>query len=518
MGSMDLKESVFVDVDPDSNYKIFVTNRVRKILDLHSWDRLRLALQELRRRHLLRQGVYLRLRNILPVPILVLFWLTPIQSTQPHGLHTLLKSSLSFDHISLVVIVTVVWNTCLLFKPHKRRSTRRDVQLELRLLICSSFACGLLIFIVGAVSSNWQQAARIGLSVTTEFLAGSLLLLLGAFFVSAQLLSYPSRSRRALIIGSGPRASFMRSIIRSGHSHFEVIGCMDDEYIGADREKDNYLGPLDGLPDLLRSEPVELVLIGLPVKSRYEDIQNVIAVCESVGVESHYMSDIFATTRASHQSSAFPSHFAVLGDPPNDLRHWIKRGMDLFIAGLMCLLLSPVMLTIAIAMKLTNPGPIFFVQRRYGLHRHQFPMYKFRTMVVDAEQQQAALEGANEAQGPVFKMKADPRVTKIGAFLRRTSLDELPQLFNVLRGEMSLVGPRPLPLRDVSRFEKPWLLRRFSVRPGLTCLWQVRGRSNTTFDEWIKLDLAYIDTWSLGLDLVILIQTIPAVLKGSGAM
>jgi lipopolysaccharide/colanic/teichoic acid biosynthesis glycosyltransferase len=144
-------------------------------------------------------------------------------------------------------------------------------------------------------------------------------------------------------------------------------------------------------------------------------------------------------------------------------------------------------------------------------------MLKFRTMVVNAERYQAELEVANEAAGPVFKLKADPRVTKIGAILRRTSLDELPQLINVLRGEMSLVGPRPLPLRDVSRFDEPWLLRRFSVMPGLTCLWQVGGRSNTEFDEWIKLDLQYIDEWSLALDFRILVKTIPAVLRGSGA-
>jgi lipopolysaccharide/colanic/teichoic acid biosynthesis glycosyltransferase len=145
-------------------------------------------------------------------------------------------------------------------------------------------------------------------------------------------------------------------------------------------------------------------------------------------------------------------------------------------------------------------------------------MFKFRSMVADAERRQASLEGQNEAQGPVFKLRSDPRVTPVGRFLRRTSIDELPQLFNVLRGEMSLVGPRPLPIRDVSRFEKFWLLRRFSVRPGLTCLWQISGRSNTGFDSWVKQDLTYIDEWSLTLDFNILIRTVPAVLRGSGAV
>jgi lipopolysaccharide/colanic/teichoic acid biosynthesis glycosyltransferase len=144
-------------------------------------------------------------------------------------------------------------------------------------------------------------------------------------------------------------------------------------------------------------------------------------------------------------------------------------------------------------------------------------MYKFRTMVTDAEQLQASLEEMNELDGPVFKIARDPRVTPFGAFLRKSSLDELPQLWNVVRGDMSIVGPRPLPIRDVSRFEDPRLMRRFSVPPGLTGLWQVSGRSNVGFNEWVRYDLEYIDTWSLGLDFSILARTVPAVLRGLGA-
>ena len=160
---------------------------------------------------------------------------------------------------------------------------------------------------------------------------------------------------------------------------------------------------------------------------------------------------------------------------------------------------------------------MFFSQDRYGYNRRLFKMLKFRTMGVDAEALQISLEHLNEAGGPVFKIKEDPRVTPIGRFLRRTSLDELPQLVNVLKGEMSLVGPRPLPTRDVKHFKDAWLMRRFSVLPGLTCLWQVSGRSNLGFDDWVRLDLAYIDRWSLGLDFKILLRTIPAVFKGTGA-
>jgi lipopolysaccharide/colanic/teichoic acid biosynthesis glycosyltransferase len=176
------------------------------------------------------------------------------------------------------------------------------------------------------------------------------------------------------------------------------------------------------------------------------------------------------------------------------------------------------MLLIAVAIKLTSAGPAIYSQQRYGRNKRRFKMYKFRTMVTNAEELQQALEQRNEAAGPVFKIKEDPRVTRVGTFLRKSSLDELPQLFNVLRGEMSLVGPRPLPLRDVSRFNESWLLRRFCVTPGMTCLWQINGRSNTSFDRWVEQDLKYIDEWSLMLDLEILAKTIPVVLRGRGAV
>ena len=196
---------------------------------------------------------------------------------------------------------------------------------------------------------------------------------------------------------------------------------------------------------------------------------------------------------------------------------YLKRLMDVVLSSLALLLLSPVFLLTALLIKATSPGPVFFIQERVGLNKRRFRLYKFRTMVTDAEQRQAELEHLNEASGPVFKIKDDPRITAIGRFLRKTSLDELPQLINVLKGDMSLVGPRPLPVRDYKGFNEDWHRRRFSVRPGITCLWQVNGRSAIGFDQWMKLDMDYIDQWSLWLDLKILLQTIPAALRGSGA-
>jgi lipopolysaccharide/colanic/teichoic acid biosynthesis glycosyltransferase len=168
--------------------------------------------------------------------------------------------------------------------------------------------------------------------------------------------------------------------------------------------------------------------------------------------------------------------------------------------------------------KLTSRGPVFFAQERIGLNKRRFLTYKFRTMIPNAEKMMSEIEHLNEVSGPVFKIKNDPRLTPVGKFLRRASIDELPQLLNVLKGDMSLVGPRPMAIRDYEGFNEDWQRRRFSVRPGITCLWQVNGRSEVPFHRWMELDMQYIEKWSFWLDLKILLQTIPAVVRGTGSV
>ena len=194
-----------------------------------------------------------------------------------------------------------------------------------------------------------------------------------------------------------------------------------------------------------------------------------------------------------------------------------KRAVDTVVSLAALIVLAPLMITVAILIKVTSPGPVFFAQDRVGMNQRRFRIYKFRSMCIDAEEKKKELAHLNEiAAGPAFKMKNDPRITKIGRFIRKTSIDELPQLFNVLHGEMSLVGPRP-PLPDeVKKYE--WLFRkRLSVKPGITCVWQISGRSNTTFERWMQMDSEYIDNWSIWLDFQILVKTVPAVLFGRGA-
>jgi len=243
-------------------------------------------------------------------------------------------------------------------------------------------------------------------------------------------------------------------------------------------------------------------------------------LCQEHGIIMRFHSDLFGLKTSRWRSEEFGGHqyiatYTGLGDPVPQI---LKRSIDIVIATLALLIFSPILLAAAIAIKLTSPGPIFFLQERIGLNKRHFLMFKFRTMVPNADALMSKLEAQNEAMGPVFKMKKDPRITPIGKLLRKTSIDELPQLLNVLAGEMSLVGPRPLPIRDFEGFNEDWQRRRFSVKPGMTCLWQVNGRSGITFEQWMRLDLKYMDEWSLWLDLKILAKTVPAVLRGTGAV
>jgi exopolysaccharide biosynthesis polyprenyl glycosylphosphotransferase len=341
-------------------------------------------------------------------------------------------------------------------------------------------------------------------------------------------LSHHSRSgllgrRSVLIIGTGPRAvRAFRHVRTQLHRSHSLLGFVDSrmQSLSAGEVESLYLGSLANLECILLNQVVDEVIIALPARSCYAEIEQAVEICSRVGVEILYPDDLFtfAPSMAGNNTSNHNPGMVVLRPAAYDARLVVKRLADIVLSALAIVVLSPLMLLIAALVKLTSPGPVFFLQERYGLGRRRFRILKFRTMVVDAEAKLKDLESLNEAHGPIFKIKNDPRLTKAGGFLRRTSLDELPQLFNVFLGHMSLVGPRPMSVRDVSLFTQASLMRRFSVKPGITCLWQVNGRSNTSFNRWIELDLHYIDNWSLGLDAKILALTIPAVVKGSGAM
>jgi exopolysaccharide biosynthesis polyprenyl glycosylphosphotransferase len=271
--------------------------------------------------------------------------------------------------------------------------------------------------------------------------------------------------------------------------------------------------------ETLHEETVDVVVFSLD-ETVLPQVREALLACEAEGVEAWVSADFIQTHFTSVQFDQFAGQPLLIYRtvPAISWSLALKRGLDIVGALALLVLLSLPMALVALLIRVSSPGPIIFSQARSGLHGRPFRMYKFRSMVTNAEQARAELESMNEMAGPVFKVKNDPRVTPLGRFLRKTSVDELPQLWNVLRGEMSLVGPRPLPLYETANFGDISQRRRMSVRPGLTCLWQIRGRNQITdFKDWVRLDLEYIDRWTLLLDLEILFRTIPVVLFGWGA-
>ena len=325
--------------------------------------------------------------------------------------------------------------------------------------------------------------------------------------------------RFVTIVGTNQRAyDIERWINEHKEIGYRVIGFIDDE-IFFSREQMNILGKISDFPNIIKNNIIDEIFLTLPVKSKYEKIQKIIEQAEEQGIILRFLSPLFNTKFSTVKTSSleeFPL-FTIGNNTPNNFDFLAKRTIDIVLASALLILTFPIMLVVVVAIKLRTPGPLFFIQDRVGYNKRVFRLYKFRTMVASAEDLQRNLESLNEMDGPVFKIKNDPRITSVGKWLRKTSVDELPQIFNVLKGEMSLVGPRPLPVRDYNGFNKDWQRRRFSVRPGITCLWQISGRNDISFQEWMQLDMQYIDQWSIWLDFKIIVKTISVVFKGSGA-
>lgn len=400
------------------------------------------------------------------------------------------------------------------------------------------------------LSTKWDEVIDI-LKATTAgtlivSLAGILFkisfvvpLFLGVFYVSVNTFTILNRLvgrlalerlrlkgrnlRFMLIVGANPRSlQFAHKIEANPQLGYKIIGFVDDEWDElSEFQKSGYplVSSLKNFPSFLRENVVDEVVITLPVKSFYDQISQLIERCENHGIVIRFLSDFFNQKLALSRAEQFEG-VNIVTLSTGALKGWpviIKRALDLCLSLILIIFTSPLVLFATLGIKLTSPGRIFFIQERLGLNKRKFRLYKFRTMVPDAEKLITQLEHLNEVDGPAFKIKNDPRMTPLGRFLRKTSLDELPQLFNVLKGDMSLVGPRPLPLRDYNGFSEDWQRRRFSIRPGITCLWQVSGRSNLSFKKWMELDMEYIDNWSPILDIKILFKTIPAILKGTGS-
>jgi len=332
--------------------------------------------------------------------------------------------------------------------------------------------------------------------------------------ISGAMLRAAGYRRRAVLVGSGPHIQEVAAALGGGkHPEVDAVGFVSLTPLAGNGLTD--LGPLDRLERYFGS--IDEVLIADPDFPQNEAVE-LVDRCHRHGVRVRVAPstmEILMDRVEFVPGQTLP--LFELKPPVFEGADWlIKRAFDIVGALLLGLLMSPVMLLSALAVKLTSRGPVFYRSMRPGIGGKPFPCLKFRTMFADAEERQAELEAHNEKGGAIFKIKSDPRVTPIGGFLRRWSIDELPQLFNVLRGEMSLVGPRPLPERDYERLAD-WHRKRYLVLPGITGLWQVSGRSELDFDELVRLDFMYLENWSVFLDLTILLKTIPAVIRAKGA-
>lgn len=424
-------------------------------------------------------------------------------------------------HLKLTPLVVLISIAAALLDPPGLHGQRLRATLLYSLRFSFTVLAGLLmiVYLVGLDGTN------------RAVLGGFFGLLLTGLFVNRVILrwwyfegrrEHPTNYLKVLIIGTGARA---RKLIDTYKANSEwgvsVVGMLDPDAAVASRDDIDglpVLGDIAAIREVLTTQVVDEVVVCLP-RSLIDGIEEVFEACEEQAVCIKFMADVYDIRTATVQLETVGALPMLTFEPVahDEGKLIIKRILDLMVTLPALLVLLPFFALVALAIKLDSRGPVFFLQERVGLNKRPFRMVKFRSMYQDAEARLAEIEHLNEASGPIFKMKNDPRVTRVGGFLRRTSIDELPQLVNVVLGHMSLVGPRPMSMRDVSLFSLGVQRRRFSVRPGLACLREISGRSQLSFDRWLELDLKYIDEWTLWLDIKILFKLIPAVLKGDGA-
>ena len=341
---------------------------------------------------------------------------------------------------------------------------------------------------------------------------------------------HPENFLKAVVVGTGPRAQkFVKLYQESMGWQVDVVAMVELSEPEAKNCKPQHPDPdnasdirilhgIESISELMVSQVIDEVVVCLP-RSKLNDIGSIVAQCDEQAICLRFMADLYdlPSNRISLDTVGSTPLLTIEPVKQNHVNLLYKRMFDLVVSAILLILLSPVLLLTALCVKLDSRGPVFFSQQRVGLNKRRFDMYKFRSMRTDAEAVQDQLEHLNEADGPIFKIDNDPRVTRIGHWLRRSSIDELPQLMNVFLGQMSIVGPRPMSVRDVEQFSTAIQRKRFSVRPGLACLREVTGRSKLTFEQWLASDLEYIQTWSFGLDIKIMLAMVPAVLRGDGA-
>ncbi|HXO20695.1 MAG TPA: sugar transferase [Thermoanaerobaculia bacterium] len=432
------------------------------------------------------------------------------------------------SYLPLLPLALLIWGSLLLFSG-RYRSHRTVPLLDEAWAILRVCATGAVLFTlilyIGRLDDRLLRADRISRFLVLLFALFSCLFLLtekiAIRLTSRYVRTHGFNYRTVLIVGTSRSAT---QIAESIHGHrfwgYRILGFVvgaNDEPVEPWTSRYPILGEVKHIPRIVENNVVDDVIFAVH-RRELDRLEDLFLSLQEQGIRTRFAMDLFPHTRARVEIEELDGMplLSFATTPTNPLQLMAKRVLDVGMAALILLLALPAVAGIALLIKLTSGGNILFRQTRCGLNGRFFTLYKFRTMVEGAEDRRRELLHLNEMNGPVFKLKSDPRVTGFGRFLRKFSLDELPQLWNVLRGDMSLVGPRPPIPEEVARYQR-WQRRRLAMKPGLTCLWQISGRNDIDFDRWIQLDLEYIDSWTPMLDLKILLKTIPVVLSGRGA-
>ena len=426
----------------------------------------------------------------------------------------------SEKNVALTLSVVPIWFILLSFfgayKDVRTRHFYKDLAIIIQSGLFSVVVLGSIIFI-----AKLQLTSRLYVAVFTFTTAVNLMLVKSVMtFLLDYMHEHGFNQINLLVVGTGKRAQkFIRMLKEHSNWGLRIIGLIDDEHemYGKEIEGFRVLGRLQDIPFILHRKVIDRVIFVVP-RLWLHRLDDVILACEREGISISITMDLFDLRIAEMRQTNF-SGIPLLEIETLHAKEWqllLKRTADIFLSLLLMLILSPIIIITALAIKIESRGPILFKQIRSGVNGRKFKLYKFRSMIVGAEMKKKHIEKMNEMDGPVFKIKHDPRITKVGRLIRKFSIDELPQLLNVLKGDMSIVGPRPpLPV-EVQMYEL-WQRRRLSLKPGLTCIWQVSGRNNINFDRWMEMDLEYIDNWSLWMDFKILFRTFFVVMFGYGA-
>lgn len=434
------------------------------------------------------------------------------------NLEGLIYFSLKNNVLSITVLPTWMYLLILLgaYKEFRLRQFKQDLFIILKASVFSIIVLGSIFFI-----TQMKLTSRLYIGIFTVTTAVSLIIekrLMG-FFLD-KMHEHGFNQINILLVGTGKRAQkFIRVLKEHSNWGLQIVGLIDDEHDLYGKEIEGYrvLGRIQDIPFILHRKVIDRVIFVVP-RLWLHRLDDVILACEREGISTSISLDLY-DLRIARMRQTYFSEFPLLEFETFNANEWelfFKRTIDIIFSLIFIILLSPVFILTTIAIKLESKGPVLFSQIRSGVNGRKFTLFKFRSMIVGAEMKKKHLEKMNEMDGPVFKIKYDPRITSVGRIIRKFSIDELPQLFNVLKGDMSIVGPRPpLPI-EVDLYEL-WQRRRLSLKPGLTCIWQVSGRNNVNFERWMEMDLEYIDSWSLWLDLKILFKTFFVVLFGFGA-